>query len=448
MAGNTDILIGGGSKAALRRAGRYGLSPLLAYAGPAEAAERRASGRARCASTRGSSRGSQRSATSGWLRMPSAGEWIRRRLEEMWRFYARFDDAKIREHHVPGETPKEGVEANIPSMMAYGTLGDAEQVLEELSAIVSTGVDELILRVRFDGIDSVLRRRVPSTRRRRSAPGSQAARMSGLRLTVAWPGATVTQLLELAPLAERWNIAGIWVGDPRGQAENSADSYVTAAAAAVSGVTTHLRLGLVLGVRHEKQIVRIAEDVAVVDQASGGRVELAFVPPPQGAEAWREDVARLLRAWTAWDVPGGDEIVPVIPGPAQPFLPRVVVDDSAAADALGAGRMIVDGSTPASGALVPPRTILALDSELGSGGVVEWLSVGPVDRVLDLRLRAREAGAHELLMIVDGFAEADLEALGTVLVPALRAADRDARVIAADAWAWLTEKRNVHAPPA
>ena len=27
------------------------------------------------------------------------------------------DDAKVKEHHVPGEKPKEGIEANIPSMM-------------------------------------------------------------------------------------------------------------------------------------------------------------------------------------------------------------------------------------------------------------------------------------------------------------------------------------------
>jgi alkanesulfonate monooxygenase SsuD/methylene tetrahydromethanopterin reductase-like flavin-dependent oxidoreductase (luciferase family) len=154
MAG-TDILIGGGSKAALRRAGRYGLSPLLAYAGPAEAAERRAVWES---ALREHPRQQPRLATirDVWVAADAdRQEWIRRRLEEMWRFYARFDDAKTREHHVPGETPKEGVEANIPSMMAYGTLGSAEQVLEELTAIVRTGVDDLILRVRFDGIDSV-----------------------------------------------------------------------------------------------------------------------------------------------------------------------------------------------------------------------------------------------------------------------------------------------------
>ena len=77
-------------------------------------------------------------------------------MAEMWRFYARFDDAQVKEHHVPGETPSDDIEANIPSMMKFGTLGDPEQVYEELAAIVRTGIDELVLRVRFDGIDAEL----------------------------------------------------------------------------------------------------------------------------------------------------------------------------------------------------------------------------------------------------------------------------------------------------
>jgi alkanesulfonate monooxygenase SsuD/methylene tetrahydromethanopterin reductase-like flavin-dependent oxidoreductase (luciferase family) len=57
-------------------------------------------------------------------------------------------------HHVHGETPSTNVEANIPSMMKFGTLGTPEQVVEELAEIVRTGIDELILRVRFDGIEA------------------------------------------------------------------------------------------------------------------------------------------------------------------------------------------------------------------------------------------------------------------------------------------------------
>jgi hypothetical protein len=270
--------------------------------------------------------------------------------------------------------------------------------------------------------------------------------MSGLRLSLAWPGATSAELLDVAPVADLWNIAGLWIGDPEGTAPNSADSYVTATAAALTARTNDLRLGLFLGLGREKQIVRIAEDVAVVDQAAGGRVELAFVPPAEDVEAWVQDVARLLRAWHAWPIPGTDEVVPVIPGPAQPFVPRFVVGDAAAADALGAGRMVSAGE-PGSGALVPPRRILLVPTPFAGGGAEEWLSTGPYDRAGELRAQARLAEAGEVLFLTRGFTAADVRALGTVLVPTLRAADRDALHIATDSWAWLTEKSHLHAPP-
>jgi alkanesulfonate monooxygenase SsuD/methylene tetrahydromethanopterin reductase-like flavin-dependent oxidoreductase (luciferase family) len=151
--GNTEIFIGGAAPPVLRRAGRYGLSLLLAYAGPSEALERRALWEQHL---RAEPRQQPTIATirDVWVdRDPRRLDWIRARMAEMWRFYARFDDAKVKEHHVPGETPKADVEANIPSMMKFGTLGSPEEVFEELAEIVRTGVDELVLRVRFDGIE-------------------------------------------------------------------------------------------------------------------------------------------------------------------------------------------------------------------------------------------------------------------------------------------------------
>ena len=270
--------------------------------------------------------------------------------------------------------------------------------------------------------------------------------MSGLRLSLAWPGATAADLLEIAPVADLWNIAGLWIGDPDGTAANRSDSYVTATAAALTARTTGIRLGLFLALGREKQLVRIAEDVAVVAQAAGGRVELAFVPPPEAVDAWVQDVARMLRAWNAWEIPGTGEIVPVIPGPAQPFVPRFVIGDRAAAQALGAGRMVTAGE-PGDGALVPARGILLVPAPFAGGGALDWLTPGPHDRVAELRAQARAAEAQEVLFLTKGFTERDVEVLGTVVVPTLRAAGRDAQHIANDSWAWLTEKRHLHAPP-
>jgi len=269
----------------------------------------------------------------------------------------------------------------------------------------------------------------------------------GLRLSLAVPGATTADLLRIAPLAEHWNLAGLWVGAPGRGAPNAADSYVTSSAAALTAVTRDIRLGLFLRLEREKQVVRLAEDVAVIDQASGGRVELAFVP---SGDAWLPRAAALLRSWTSWEVPGSDETVPVIPGPAQPVVPRAVVDDAAGADALAGGRIIRAGSTavaPGGPSLVPVRTIVAIEPDIAAG-VRSWLSSGALERVSELRAAARDAGAQEIMLVVPAtLDEGDIRALGTVVVPALRAADRDLRAIATDAWVWLTDKEHLHAPP-
>ena len=267
----------------------------------------------------------------------------------------------------------------------------------------------------------------------------------GLRLSLALPGATTADLLRVAPVAEHWNLAGLWVGDPRGGAANGSDSYVTAAAAALTAVTRDIRLGLFLRLAHAQQVVRLAEDAAVIDQASGGRVELAFVPT--GAE-WLGRAAALLTAWNAWEVPGGDETVPVIPGPAQPFVPRAVVGDAAGADVLLGGRIVFsDGAAPAQQMLVPQRTVLVLEPDLAAGSE-RWLAGGAFERVSELRASAEAVGAQELMLLASpAISERDLEVLGTVLVPSLRAAGRDVRAISTDAWTWITEKGHLHAPP-
>jgi len=267
--------------------------------------------------------------------------------------------------------------------------------------------------------------------------------VNGIRLSLCAPGAGAAQLLALARPAEHWNLAALWAGDPHGRADNADDSYVTTSLAAVAAVTTDLRLGAFLGLPAPDRVVRTAEDAAVLDQASGGRLELGL----RAGDGALEGAVRLLTAYHDWALPGRDETVAVIPGPAQPVLPRVVVGDEAAADALLAGRVLL-APEPAPRRAVPRRRLLAITPPL-QDGVVAWLADDAVGRVLELRAQAAATGAQELLLLAPpDLAEADIQALGTVLVPALRAAGRDAEAIAADAWTWLTRKRVLHQPPA
>lgn len=268
--------------------------------------------------------------------------------------------------------------------------------------------------------------------------------MSGVRVSLAVPGATAADVVTMAKLAERWNLASIWIGDPAGKSEHSADSYVTATAGAVSAATTFVRIGVFLGLGSAKQVVRLAEDLGVLDQASNGRVEVAFVPPGEARETWLGAVAGLLGAYHAWQVPGSEEVLPVIPGPAQPELPRLVVDDVAAADALRAGRLV--SAPPAdSPGLVGPRTMLRRPL---TSPVREWLAEDPLGAILELRDAARAARARDLLLVADGSpSEDDMEVIGTVVVPGVRCADRDVRAITNDAWNWTTTKRHLHTAP-
>ncbi len=277
----------------------------------------------------------------------------------------------------------------------------------------------------------------------------------GLRLSLVVPGAATDALIDLAPRAEHWNLAALWLGDPRGSAANRADSYVTTAAGALGAITRDIRIGLFLALG-EEQLVRIAEDVGVGDQACGGRLELGFVAPDESIGPWAERVARLLGAFHAWQLPGREETVAVIPGPAQPVVPSLVLADEPLAERLGIGRMVLDGegeSAPVpsgDGRLVGRRTILIVDPDAPAGGLVDWVGQpSAYERVLELRERASAAGAAEILLSLPAVpSELELTALGTVLVPALRASVRDVRAISTDAWTWITAKAHLHAPPA
>lgn len=268
--------------------------------------------------------------------------------------------------------------------------------------------------------------------------------MSGLRVGLSVPGATSAELLRLGVLADEWNVTTLWVGDPDGGAPNADDNYVTASAGGLAGGTSHVRIGMFLRLGDERQLLRIAEDVAVVDQASCGRAEIGLVPSRDEGDEWLDAAARFLRARNSWAVAGLDEVVPVLPGPLQPVLPRVVVGGGPAATALAAGRLVSAGAV-SDPALVPAPTVMRTPL---AADVEAWLEPDPAEQILALRCAARACGAQEVLLVADAPpAAADLKLLGTIVVPLMRAADRDVATIGADAWSWLRERTALHTPP-
>lgn len=254
--------------------------------------------------------------------------------------------------------------------------------------------------------------------------------MSGLRTGLGLPGADAGAVVRAARLAEEWNVDSLWIGDPVHRAANADDTYVMVAAAAAAAATTHVRLGAFLSARSSAPPLRIAEDMGVVDQISGGRLSVAFSPPdgePADA-AWLADLERIAGAPRGWDL-GDGRRMPVTPAPAQPSVPMTVLaraDDRTARSLAATWSPVLltvdwpDPTTP------PSRTDL-----------------------LHLKARAEEDGAVEAILLADPAADLDavFAVVGTVVAPCLRAADHEVGILALDATRWLHERAALHHPP-
>jgi alkanesulfonate monooxygenase SsuD/methylene tetrahydromethanopterin reductase-like flavin-dependent oxidoreductase (luciferase family) len=132
------------------------------------------------------------------------------------------------------------------------------------------------------------------------------------------------------------------------------------AAAAAAGATQRIRLTLAALVLPFYDVVRVAEDLAVLDLASGGRIDIVigagYVPdefamfgadPAARAVAVEAGVAFLRRAWTAEPFEYRGRQVRVTPRPVQQPHPPIVLGGSSHAAARRAAR-IACGFRPTS----------------------------------------------------------------------------------------------------
>ncbi|MGH9038252.1 MAG: LLM class flavin-dependent oxidoreductase [Acidimicrobiia bacterium] len=253
--------------------------------------------------------------------------------------------------------------------------------------------------------------------------------MSGLRVAVGQPGAGAEAVVELARVAERWNIDAVWVGDPDGGAGNADDTYVLVTAAAVAAATSDVRIGTFLTARASAPILRLAEDIGVVDRIAGGRLEIAFVPPAVDDDGWEAGVTSLLGAWRRWPLPDGRTVC-VTPSPAQPVLPVSIVER-----AEGRGHRLV--GRPLSGG--HHVVVRAPEPDASPGSLV------------GLRRRLEEWGSAGVLVLLPPGGAEEVEdrvgVLGGIVAPCLRAPEQEVEILALDARRWREELVDLHQAP-
>lgn len=188
----------------------------------------------------------------------------------------------------------------------------------------------------------------------------------GLRLDLRDPG------FAGVPTAERYAAAldmAAWA-DERGaliislsEHHGSDDGYLPAPlafGAAVAARTRAARIMVNALVAPFHDPLRLAEDAAVVDLISGGRLDLTVaggyvreefamfgVDPSERPARVRETVAALRAAWTGEPFEFRGRTVRVTPRPAQPGGPRIILGGSSEAAARRAAR-IADGFLPST----------------------------------------------------------------------------------------------------
>jgi hypothetical protein len=254
--------------------------------------------------------------------------------------------------------------------------------------------------------------------------------MSQLRTSIALARFDTGAAVEAGRLAEAWAVRTLWLG---GSAVDP--TYAAAAAGAVAATTGALRLGLFLDLDRSASPLRIAEDVAVLDNLSGGRVELALIASP--GEAWRTKVEALLDAWEqGWPVPDGNPLA-ILPQPIQPLIPRLIAGDPGDADFVrrsAAGRLWREGEAPPPARRGIERRVLLIEPPFASLSEVPSEEEA-VKRLTVLRTSAAAAGVTEIMFGAEPERfEATARLIGTLLDPAMRATLDDIAAIVGEAW--------------
>jgi alkanesulfonate monooxygenase SsuD/methylene tetrahydromethanopterin reductase-like flavin-dependent oxidoreductase (luciferase family) len=188
----------------------------------------------------------------------------------------------------------------------------------------------------------------------------------GLRFDLRNPARAATSMtdryraaLEMCAWADRLGFVVIVISEHHG----SPDGYLPsplAMAAAIAARTERARIQVAALIAPFHDPLRLAEDIAVVDRISGGRLDLVVAngyvpsefemfgcPISERARRTTETLETLRRAWTGEPFEHRGRRVRVTPTPHQAGGPRLVLGGSSAAAARRAAR-IADGFLPST----------------------------------------------------------------------------------------------------
>jgi alkanesulfonate monooxygenase SsuD/methylene tetrahydromethanopterin reductase-like flavin-dependent oxidoreductase (luciferase family) len=164
-------------------------------------------------------------------------------------------------------------------------------------------------------------------------------------------------LLEMAEWADERGCLYISVSEHHGSDDGYLPSPLTMVAA-IAARTKNVRIGINALIAPFYDPLRLAEDVAVVDLLSGGRLDLTLgggyvdtelemfdIDPSERPARVREMVATLRAAWTGEPFEFRGRSARVTPMPAQPGGPKIQLGGSSEGAARRAAR-IADGFVP------------------------------------------------------------------------------------------------------
>lgn len=172
-----------------------------------------------------------------------------------------------------------------------------------------------------------------------------------------------------------------------------------AAAVAVATSTVRVVVGVHVGEEHP---VTLAEEIAVLDNLSNGRIGVIAELGSLDADAAAEDVQVLRASWSGrplahrgkrWQVPArlpghaGPDAVMVTPPPAQLDIPLWVAGDAAAAVARSLALPVVVSAMAdidAKSPVAPARCVLAGELDDDRQTVVDWSRGGATHLLCEL----------------------------------------------------------------